>query len=241
MLTPKHAWGIVAIVLLISIATFFLWSHREDPEPIIIYKTTPYSPRTAPQETSLSTLDSEVDRGATSTQEGSSASASPKTADALDSIETDDFFDDAFFGEMFDDTQTTASVNEASESESVSPHGFGAYPSVPADFPIDVDWAHYEEDDPVYELMVRVHIKLWNQGHVVRGMSEENGRMYPTIRGRVYVKWDSTGTEIVEVTGHPADMSDHNVRQIEAGEIPAGLAVFDYETEGIDPYNFLDL
>ncbi len=134
-------------------------------------------------------------------------------------------------------------VSEAAPAEDVpvSPHGFGAYPEVPADFPKDVNWSDYEEDLPVYELMTRVQIKLWKQGHRAMGISEEYGRMYPVIRGRVYVRWSRSGKEILEVTGHPADMSDAVVNQIESGIIPAGLTVLDYDTAGIDPYAFLNL
>ena len=128
-----------------------------------------------------------------------------------------------------------------SEDVPVSPHGFGAYPEVPTDFPEDVNWSDYEEDLPIYELMTRVQIKLWKQGHRAMGISEENGVMYPVIRGRVYIKWSRSGKEVLEVTGHPADMSDAIVNQIESGIIPAGLTVLNYDTAGIDPYEFLNL
>ncbi len=128
------------------------------------------------------------------------------------------------------------------EEVPVSPHGFGPYPEVPEDFPRNVNWAHYEEDRPIFELMTRVQIKLWNQGYKVTGMTEKNGLMYPTIRGTVYVKWSRNGEEILGIRGHPADLSDAIVDQMmESGIIPAGLKVIDYETAGIDPYQFLNL
>ena len=127
------------------------------------------------------------------------------------------------------------------EDVRVSPHDFGAYPLVPADFPEDVNWSDYEEDLPIYELMTRVQIKLWEQGQRAVGISEENGLMYPIIRGTVYIRWNRAGTEIIGVTGHPSDMSVAVVDQIEAGIIPSGLTVLDYETSGIDPYELLGL
>ena len=127
------------------------------------------------------------------------------------------------------------------EDVPVSPHGFGAYPEVPADFPEDVNWSDYEEDLPIYELMARVHIKLWEQGQKAEGISEKSGLMYPIIRGTVYIRWSRSGKEVIGFTGHPSDMSDAVVNQIEAGIIPAGLTVLDYETAGIDPYEFLNL
>lgn len=147
-------------------------------------------------------------------------------ADVVDAFLPDDF--------VSEEAQVSADVP-------VSPHGFGAYPEVPADFPKDVNWSDYEEDLPIYELMTRVQIKLWKQGHRAMGISEENGMMYPVIRGRVYVRWSPSGKEILEVTGHPADMSDAVVNQIESDIIPAGLTVLDYDTAGIDPYEFLNL
>ena len=151
--------------------------------------------------------------------------------------ETSEILDmaDAFLRDDFVSEEVLA------EDVPVSPHGFGAYPEVPADFPEDVNWSDYEEDLPIYELMTRVQIKLWKQGHRAMGISEENGVMYPVIRGRVYIKWSRSGKEVLEVTGHPADMSDAIVNQIESGIIPAGLTVLNYDTTGIDPYEFLNL
>ena len=143
---------------------------------------------------------------------------------------------DAFLPDDF-----VSAESQVSEDVPVSPHGFGAYPEVPADFPEDVNWSDYEEDLPIYELMTRVQIKLWKQGHRAMGISEENGVMYPVIRGRVYIKWSRSGKEVLEVTGHPTDMSDAIVNQIESGIIPAGLTVLNYDTAGIDPYEFLNL
>jgi len=240
MLTPKHTWSIVAIVILISIAAFFLYSHRKEQAPVIIYKTTSYLPRTVPQETSPSTLDSEVDRGATSTPQESTASASPKTEDALDSIETDDFWDDVFFDEMFDEPQTTAAVNEDSEEVAVSPHGFGAYPEVPSDYFRTPVWAYPDSEfSRGHELIDRVLIKLWKQGIYSNGGSIENGRVYPIRRGAVYVKW--TGDFISDYIGHPDDNDEQIISILEDKGTPPGITVLDYDTAGIDPYQFLNL
>ena len=45
------------------------------------------------------------------------------------------------------------------------------------------NWSDYEDDLPIYELMTRVQIRLWEQGQRAVGISEENGLMYPIIRG----------------------------------------------------------
>ena len=183
-------------------------------------------PRTAANTVDTSTVDfeqtetlSENDEAQMSDDTG--VSPIDETSEMLD-------MGDAFLPDDF-----VSEEAQVSEDVPVSPHGFGAYPEVPADFPKDVNWSDYEEDLPIYELMTRVQIKLWKQGHRAMGISEEHGMMYPVIRGRVYVRWSPSGKEILEVTGHPADMSDAVVNQIESGIIPAGLTVLDYDTAGI--------
>lgn len=237
MLTLKQSIAIAVVVMLIAVAAFLVRSNRQKPEPFIVYKTTTYSPKTETQDMSPSNPSSEVEMRTTSTNEGIDSSE-PDREDSLDFSENDGRFDEVFFGDMLGDAEMTKSENE---DVPVSPHGFGEYPEVPVDFPVDVNWADYEEDLPVYELMIRVQIKLWKQGHRVTGISQENGLMYPIIRGTVYIKWDRSRTEALEITGHPSDMSDATVSQIETGSIPAGLIVRDYDTEGIDPYEFLNL
>jgi hypothetical protein len=138
----------------------------------------------------------------------------------------------------------TASMPQTDKTaeERVSPHGFGPYPEVPEDFPENVNWSYYEKDLPIYELMTRVQIELWKQGQLVTGVSEENGLIYPIIRGTVYIKWSHNGEDIINFTGHPEDMSDAIIdSMLESSTIPAGLKVLDYDKSGIDPYKFLNL
>ena len=90
--------------------------------------------------------------------------------------------------------------------------------------------------------MARVLIKLWKQGHHTEGIVEEGGLLYPIKRGIVYIKWSDNGKDIIDITGHPKDLSDDIVDQMfESGTIPAGLTVFDHDKAGIDPYKFLNL
>ena len=166
--------------------------------------------------------------------ENTEPTVSDETEVFPDETETFDF-SDAFLPDDFVPEEAPV------EDVPVSPHGFGAYPEVPADFPRDVNWSNYEENLPIYELMARVQIKLWEQGQRAVGISAENGLMYPIIRGTVYIRWSRSGKEVIELTGHPSDMSEAVLNQIEAGTIPAGLTVLDYETAGIDPYEFLNL
>ncbi len=136
----------------------------------------------------------------------------------------------------------TQQTQETDEKVRVSPHGFGPYPEVPEDYPTDVNWSSYEDDRPIYELMTRVRIKLWEEGQRTDGIVQENGLLYPIMRGTVYVKWSDNGKYISGIIGHPEDLSYDVADQIsESGTIPTDLTVIDYDNAGIDPYKFLNL
>ena len=148
-------------------------------------------------------------------------------------------------GEDTTDTNTEANTerdNIETEKVSVSPHGFGPYPEIPEDYRYpQVDWSKYH-DNPMHELMIRVRIRLWKQGHQTQGILEEsNGLLYPISRGTVYVQRSDNGVfSSGSIIGHPRDLSDDVKQQLRAGEIPAGLTVLDYD-KGIDPYKFLNI
>lgn len=124
----------------------------------------------------------------------------------------------------------------------VSPHGLGPYPEVPADFPVHpFDWNFWGEtlND---ELMSRVEIKLWKQGIKVEGASFANGKVYPTILGTVYVRWNEDRTFPRGMKGHPDDDFDAIRAALMAGEPPpVGITVLDFYDDGIEPYSFLEL
>ncbi len=122
----------------------------------------------------------------------------------------------------------------------VSPHGFGPYPEAPGDYFRTPVWAYPDpEFTPGHELMERVLIKLWKQGIYARGACIVNRRVYPVIRGTVYVKW--RGDFIHAYIGHPDNDDEQIISILEDGGIPAGITVLDYDTAGIDPYQFLNL
>ena len=134
----------------------------------------------------------------------------------------------------------TPTQNTETADVPVSPFGFGPYPKVPEDYPTDVSWS--SDDLPIYELMTRVRIKLWEEGQRTNGIVEENGLLYPIIRGTVYIKWSDNGKDIIRIIGHPKDLSDDVVDQMyESGTIPTDFTVIDYDNAGIDPYKFLNL
>ena len=132
---------------------------------------------------------------------------------------------------------------ENTEDTPVSPHGFGPYPEVPDDYPVKpFSWDYYKNDPPIFELMARVRIKLWKQGIHAEGITRNNGLLYPTIRGTVYVKrWHSNGASFLDLQGHPADNLARIEEILENGDTPTGVTILDFDEAGIDPYIFLNL
>lgn len=171
-------------------------------------------------ETSLETDDTDTPR---------SAETDALPVDATETIDlTDAFLPD------------TSTAEEVAENVPVSPHGFGAYPEVPSDYFRTPVWAYPDaEFTRGHELIDRVLIKLWKQGISSDGGIIENGRVYPITRGTVYVKWK--GDAISDYIGHPDDDDEQIISILEDKGTPTGITVLDYDTAGIDPYEFLDL
>ena len=95
-----------------------------------------------------------------------------------------------------------------------------------------------------WKLLEKVRIKLLNQGVDVRGAGMENGKVYPTIPGTVYIRWANDGMGgryIMDMSGHPDDDHDYIQERLEAGETPSGITVLEYDEAGINPYEYLDL
>lgn len=143
------------------------------------------------------------------------------------------------------------------EAERVSPFGFGPYPDVPPDFPLQVPWnrseegmARFNEDIRIqFELMARVLIKLWNQGHTnLDGGTFENGLVLPLYPGTVYLRYEDNWEEVENGAIHAVDseilvgsgVSAAEEAQILKGETPPGIRILDF-SDGIEPYTFLDL
>ena len=140
-----------------------------------------------------------------------------------------------------------------------SPFGFGPYPEVPADYPFQERL--WDNATPEHELLVRVRVKLWKQGTQTKGaMFDNNGLIYPSIPGVIYVKWrtiEEGGPNLVGRRYAGRVMGDGNTAKkwqslylIDGGFEPtdvnknidtSGIKVYEYPDGGIDPYKFLDL
>lgn len=149
----------------------------------------------------------------------------------------------------FDSTDAFLTETAEVEDVPVSAYGFGPYPELPTGFPENY-WDGISKNQ---ELLIRVELKLVEQGiNATGGSMQENGLVYPTIPGTIYIEWDHNGTEryISRMMGDP-----HTVRRIrdfhnldtyphalvKEGDIPADVTVFIYPHGGIDPYEFLNL
>ena len=159
-------------------------------------------------------------------------------------------------------------VSEEAPAEDipVSPFGFGPYPEVPDGFPQNLmpvwTWSEERQQEQLeglenFELMGRVLIKLWNQGeHGFVGVtrSDSNGKVYPLYKDVVYVeRWEELPVKGGRVALFPAGQLSGNLSaaveemlSIETfvesgGQLPSEIQFVDFETEGISPYDFLNL
>ena len=133
----------------------------------------------------------------------------------------------------------------------VSPYGFGPYPEIPEGFG-PVKWPRSSAN---HELMKRVRIKLWEEGIKADGSTMDNGKVYPIIKGIIYVRWkeidygngpvrylgrflgDPDDTKYVRSIKRKKDKARENFTE---ADVP-GLLLVSFEDAGIDPYTFLDL
>ena len=159
--------------------------------------------------------------------------------------------------ELSDEEKALLTVEVVEEIQPVSPFGFGPYPEVPLGFPRDPIWEEVDMYEKInqhgrgmmkaIELMDRVLIELWNQGHTATSASMSKGRVYPGYPNTVFVRWnyieepDGSITRYAgRITSGP-DISDSVFDALSEGIIPAGITVLDHDADGIDPYTFLNL
>ena len=148
------------------------------------------------------------------------------------------------------------SARSSSEEVQVSPQGFGPYPEIPADYPEHLMpfWIRNPDFEGVpehaagpFELMDRVLIKLWKQGHTTltgATLSNENGKIYPHYVNTAYVRYEEFTTPdgvihqfVNKIVGGP-DIAPY-LHEIGHGDTPAHIRLLDFDNEGIDPHTFL--
>lgn len=132
-----------------------------------------------------------------------------------------------------------------------SPYGFGPYPEIPIGFPFENPWMSpvndlSDKEAIVFELIHRVHIKLWNEGKRPEGLSYENGVIYATYPNTIYVTWDTVENDDGTVERYPSEvtsgtLSDEANALLDEGIIPPDVIVYDHDEVGINPYTYLEL
>ena len=151
----------------------------------------------------------------------------------------------------------TSTQSQETVDVRVSSHGFGPYPEIPSGYR-----APNIFDKPLsrnQELMMRVDVKLWQQGIRTEGIgiNYDTGLVYPTIRGTIYVTWsdfplpDGSVEKVAQrLSGHPdtldllprglSGFSDIFVPKhiVFKKNIPSHITVLQH-SEGINPYEFL--
>ena len=184
----------------------------------------------------------------------------PKIGTEVDSVDKMETSGSDIESEALDLATVASDVFDAdSEQEDfqrVSPFGFGPYPSVPPDYPEDAIWEEDMEENisqfgseamKAAELIDRILIKLWNQGHRATSASmNSNGLVYPAFPNTVYVTWkyieeDGTLTRYAGRISSGTGVSDNDLDDLGDGIIPSGIMVLDYDSDGIDPYTFLGI
>ncbi len=140
-------------------------------------------------------------------------------------------------------------ANEISEETTadvlVSPYGFGPYPDIPEGCPVlpHSAWHAISSD---MELLFRVSIQKWNEGERFRGGSIEDGKVYLHYPNTLYVLYgepveNDDGTITRPITYTKSAGIGLSPQQMRDGEIPSGIRVLDFDQEGINPYEYLEL
>ena len=152
--------------------------------------------------------------------------------------------------EDVDTNQPVTSMTDATEDVRMSPFGFGPYPEIPEGFPFEDPWTSLvhvtDREAMVFELIHRVHIKLWNEGKRPEGLSHENGVIYASYPNTVYVTWEYEENEHGTLERYPSyitsgTISDEANALLDEGIIPPDVIVYDHSDVGIDPYAYLEL
>ena len=234
--------GLAFFVVVVSGSLLYSWqTRRTTVAEFTRTDVVPHETRSEQDTVDTSTVDfeqSETSFEVNDSQMADDAEVSPidEASEVLDRADT--FLPDDFVSE-----ETSA------EDVPVSPYGFGPYPEVPADYPEHLTpiWSRDPNAAEPFELIDRVLIKLWNQGHRdITGGSTGNGKVYPHYANTAYVRYGSEITlpdgtvhrEILRIKGGP-DIAPF-AKQIRRGNTPAHIKIINFDRAGIDPHTFLE-
>lgn len=155
-----------------------------------------------------------------------------------------------FTKEEYPNTESDLDFSNKNVELRISPFGFGPYPNIPDGFPFEDPWTSVinltDKEAKNFELIHRVHIKLWNEGKRPEGLSYENGVIYATYPNTIYVTWDYDENEEGTIERYPSEvtsgtLTDEANALLDEGIIPPDVIVYDHNEVGIDPYTYLEL
>lgn len=106
-----------------------------------------------------------------------------------------------------------------------------------------------------FEILSRVRVKLWNNGErdIIGLKFDINQKVYLIYPRTVYVRYSKSNVIDDMSNGSPsiysvsansfggADITPSEHRKIAEGNPPESIRILDYDSEGIDPYEFLGL
>ena len=241
--------SLVFFVLVVVGSLIYIWHVERTTEAEYGKRPPAVAPLKNKQETSTASVDFQND-GVTNTPDNN---MDTPRSDATEALPNETEFADIADAFLPDDIGT----KEAPAKEgAVSPFGFGPYPKIPMDYPHLGSWDQIaDDDDPEWELMARVMIKLWNQGEKVIAATMASGLVYPTFTDTLYIKWaeyegpNGTVRYISEVTGDPAaamrleDITENRDKyeSLSEADLPSDITFIPYSEAGINPYTFLNL
>ena len=249
MVFPKRLWlyaSVLVVLLCVALGVFLVWHVNQPVEPKTVYLLPEPNPDRA-----------QILADATQRRIEPYHKPAHEAADTADNPTVTAFkaLDNQTAGAEFDavteDDLEIFTALEEDQPERVSPFGFGPYPEVPADYPEDVIWENDlgldSELTRTAELMDRVLVKLWSQGHRVSSLTADGSRYYPAYPNAAYVVWDYYQDEngvphqyATRVTAGPG-VSRSQVNQLHDGIIPDGITILSRDHDSINPYEFLNL
>ncbi len=203
------------------------------------------------QDQTGNTTQQTVDESAEGNATSSEGSLTVKTDDISDKFSSDATLQEE---DDSDETITVAGrvirLSDIPDVPKVSPHGFGPFPEVPKDYNGMVVWRNIDyydlshSDQRAFELLHRVLIKLWSEGkRNFKGgkIDGNNGKVYPNFSDTVYITVKDleypNGVVVPRIT-RQLGIAPFGVDLLNP---PPHIKVLDYESSGIDPFQYLDL
>ncbi|MDE0089624.1 MAG: hypothetical protein OXU23_28165 [Candidatus Poribacteria bacterium] len=242
ILTNKWVLGGIGFLIVLSVACVLWYQHdiaphrkaADDAEKLL---------RQSQIAKKISDTDSEAEQAADGSVERTTL-----TTEKPINLTTDGEVEDTPSGDTSTNLTEQVQAKDSTQEVRVSPHGFGPYPKVPEDYPFWVEWRRNPDNpDRTHELLSRVFVKLWTEGekNFYGGMTY-NGKIYPNYDDVVYVNWDeyrdANGKKVRRIGARSWGKGTRaKFTRADLYNPPPGLRVLDFESSGIDPYQYLNL